>query len=90
MPPEIPVTEFKARCLELMKRVSEKRESYVVTKRGRAVARVVPVPRRAKETLFGRLKGQAVDVQDITRPVLPPSEWEALERKASTRRRDAK
>ena len=28
----IPATEFKARCLELMDRVAERRESYVITK----------------------------------------------------------
>lgn len=74
---EIPATAFKARCLELMDRVAEKRETYVVTKRGRAVARLTPVPRGARQELFGRLRHLAADVADITRPVLPAAEWNA-------------
>ncbi len=31
---DIPATEFKAKCLELMDRVAERRETYVITKRG--------------------------------------------------------
>ena len=29
----VPATEFKAKCLELMDRVAERRESFVITKR---------------------------------------------------------
>jgi len=39
----IGVSEFKARCLSLLDRVAETRAEYVITKRGRPVARVVPV-----------------------------------------------
>ena len=35
--------EFKAKCLEVLNRVARDGSSYVVTKRGRPVARVVPV-----------------------------------------------
>lgn len=40
---EIGASEFKARCLALLDRVAESRAEYLVTKRGRPVARVVPV-----------------------------------------------
>ena len=36
----IPAGEFKARCLELMNEVRERRTEYVVTKRGKAVAKL--------------------------------------------------
>jgi prevent-host-death family protein len=39
----VPAGEFKQRCLALLDQVSETGVSIVVTKRGRAVARVVPV-----------------------------------------------
>jgi len=39
----IPATEFKARCLALLDEVAQRRETLVVTKRGKPVARVVPV-----------------------------------------------
>jgi prevent-host-death family protein len=38
----IATSEFKAKCLALLDEVAETREPLVVTKRGKAVARVVP------------------------------------------------
>jgi prevent-host-death family protein len=40
---EITATQFKARCLALLDRVSEGGGELVVTKHGRPVAKVVPV-----------------------------------------------
>jgi prevent-host-death family protein len=40
---EISASKFKAQCLGLLDRVAETGEELVVTKRGRPVARVVPV-----------------------------------------------
>jgi prevent-host-death family protein len=39
----IPASEFKARCLALLDDVAKNGHQLVVTKRGRPVARVVPV-----------------------------------------------
>lgn len=39
----IAATDFKARCLELLDQVERTREGVVVTKRGRPVARLVPL-----------------------------------------------
>jgi prevent-host-death family protein len=49
----VPATEFKAKCLELMDRVAERRESFVITKRGKPVARLVPVERKPQDSIFG-------------------------------------
>jgi prevent-host-death family protein len=38
----IPASEFKAKCLALLDEVAQTRETLVVTKRGKAVAQVVP------------------------------------------------
>jgi prevent-host-death family protein len=43
MATEIPASEFKATCLALLDEVSENRHEFVVTKRGRPVARLVPI-----------------------------------------------
>jgi prevent-host-death family protein len=40
---EISASKFKAQCLGLLDRVAETGEELVVTKRGKPVARVVPV-----------------------------------------------
>lgn len=75
---KIPATEFKARCLELMDRVAERRETYVITKRGKPVARLVPVEPKPRDSIFGWLRGKAWVEGDIVTPVVPPEAWEAI------------
>jgi len=74
----VPATEFKAKCLELMDRVAERREIFVITKRGKPVAKLVPVARKPKEAFFGRLRDMVEEAGDILRPVVPPEAWETL------------
>ena len=76
--PKVAASEFKARCLELMDRVAERRETYVITKRGKPVARLMPLEKKAGEPLFGRLRGMGEEVGDITSPVVPAEEWEVV------------
>jgi len=76
---KIPATEFKARCLELMDRVAEGREIFVITKRGREMAKLVPVERRTKETIFGCLRGKGSITGDIINPAIPFEAWETLQ-----------
>jgi prevent-host-death family protein len=85
--PRVGATEFKARCLELMDRVAERRESYVITKRGKPVAKLAPLDRADDEPLFGRLRGLGEEVGDITGPVVPAEEWDALRPIRAKRRR---
>lgn len=52
----IAAAEFKARCLILMEDVRKTREPVVITKRGKPVAKLVPVE-KPKDDFIGRLKG---------------------------------
>jgi prevent-host-death family protein len=55
----IAASEFKAKCLRLLDEVEAQGEILVITKRGRPVARVVPInpPRRSlRGTWKGRVK----------------------------------
>jgi prevent-host-death family protein len=52
----VAATNFKAHCLALLDQVSEKRITLVVTKRGRAVARIVPVDTDPRKPLKGSVK----------------------------------
>jgi len=70
----IAAAEFKARCLTLMEDVCSTREPIVITKRGKPVAKLVPVP-AAKDDFIGRLKGRIRIVGDIESPVVPPETW---------------
>jgi prevent-host-death family protein len=60
----IAATEFKARCLELMDVVAARRISYLVTKRGVLVAKLVPVDEPGASPI-GFLRGTAVEHGDI-------------------------
>ena len=74
MPASIGAGEFKSKCLKLLDEVAEKRETLVITKHGRPVAQVVPMP--AVKELFGAMRGSGVIIGDIISPL--ENEWEAL------------
>lgn len=65
----VPAGEFKARCLALLDEVSTTGRELVVTKRGRAVAKVVPVER--PRPLLGSVRRE----RDIVSPVA--GKWDA-------------
>ena len=62
----VPAGKFKAECLALLDRVAETREPYVVTKRGRPVAEIVPVRVHARRSLRGSVTTRG----DIVGPIL--------------------
>ncbi len=74
---KIAAAEFKARCLTLMEDVRSKREPIIITKRGKPVAKLVPVD-QGKDDFIGRLKGVFKVVGDIESPVVPLEDWDAL------------
>lgn len=65
--------EFKARCLQLLDTVAAQRKPLIITKRGKPVAKLVPVPPDAE--LFGALAGSVVSESDIVAPI--GDAWEA-------------
>jgi prevent-host-death family protein len=70
----IPAGTFKARCLAIMDEVQAKREAVVITKRGKPVAKLVPVEEQ-KDDIFGFFKGKIKITGDIVSPALTPEEW---------------
>lgn len=52
-PREIAASEFKQRCLALLDRVKEDKVSYVVTKHGKPVAMVTPLPPTTRRSTEG-------------------------------------
>lgn len=67
----VSATEFKARCLALLDEVAETKQTLVVTKRGRAVARVVPA--EAPRSLRGTVE-YLVDDDELIKPLY--EDWE--------------
>jgi prevent-host-death family protein len=72
----IAISEFKAKCLRLLDEVGEKGHTLVITKKGRAIARVVPVS-PPKRSLRGSWRGIVQLKGDIVR-FDTSEEWEAL------------
>ncbi len=61
--------EFKAKCLQLMNDVEKKQIEFVVTKRGRPVAKLVPYREKPPVRLFGYLQDLALINADIVEPI---------------------
>jgi prevent-host-death family protein len=71
---EIAAGKFKAQCLQLMDDVEKNKIQITITKRGKAVARLVPIDDQAVD-LFGYLKGEIEILGDIIEPL--EDKWEA-------------
>ena len=72
-------SKFKATCLAVMDEVEAKREPVLVTKNGRPVAQLVPVPMENSDPIFGFYKGKLEIVGDIMSPAFDDDEWESHE-----------
>ena len=63
----IPAAVFKAECLKLMDEVARTGQSVVITKHGRPVAQLTPVPAGPK-SLFGYMKDTMRIKGDVVAP----------------------
>jgi prevent-host-death family protein len=69
----VPATEFKANCLRLMDEVAQQRRPIVITKRGKPVAKLVPIEEEPTD-LFGYMAETAKICGDIISPI-DEDEW---------------
>ena len=74
MPTTIAAGEFKAKCLKLLDEVAQSRETLVITKHGKPVAQLTPMP--ADRDFVGSMRGSVVWMGDIISPI--DVEWEAM------------
>ena len=56
-------TEFKAKCLRILEELEP--QGIIILKRGRPVARVLPLSSRRNQKLIGLMKGKIVIKGDI-------------------------
>jgi prevent-host-death family protein len=71
----VPAGEFKAKCLKLIDEVAEKRRPLIVTKRGKPLAQVIPMPAKS-QSIVGSMKGSVTILGDIISPI--DVEWKAM------------
>ena len=78
---EIAISKFKARCLSLLEEVSKTKAPLRVTRRGKAIADVIPTSSEAEErSWIGSMSGSIEIVGDIVSPVIDIEAIEALKR----------
>ncbi len=75
----VAISELKAHCLRLVDEVARRRRELVITKRGKPIARVVPLETAVDDDRLARLRGTLVGgdrIEDFDTGV----EWEANRR----------
>jgi prevent-host-death family protein len=72
---DVPAAVFKAECLKLMDEVARTGQPVVITKHGKPVAQMVPIPAQSR-SLFGYMKNSVQIKGDVIAPV--DEEWSAL------------
>ena len=69
--------QFKVHCLTVMDEVQAKRETVVITKHGKPVAKLVPVDKDADD-IYGFLAGKGEVTGDVVSPALTSEDWGEL------------
>jgi prevent-host-death family protein len=71
----INAAQFKAKCLKLIDEVAATRKSLIITKRGKPLAKLVPIQDETPTSLFGYMKGTGQILGDIVN--VPYDAWAA-------------
>lgn len=76
----IPAGAFKQGCLRILDQVAETHREVVITKRGKPVAKLVPVKdeRAREEEILARLRGRSrtlVGEREFLRPLTAEAGW---------------
>ncbi|HXA77148.1 MAG TPA: type II toxin-antitoxin system prevent-host-death family antitoxin [Candidatus Acidoferrales bacterium] len=76
---EVAISEFKAKCLALLQEVSKTKTPLRVTRRGKAIADVIPASLETEErSWIGSMSDSIEIVGDIISPVVDMETIEAL------------
>ncbi len=75
----VSVTEFKARCLDLIRQVEQAGDAVELTRHGKVVARLIPTaPAAQGAPAWHRLRGQGKLVAAPEESVLDSGQFDAL------------
>jgi len=73
----MPAGTFKIHCLSVMDEVQAKRETVLITKHGKPVAKLVPADKRQDE-IYNFLAGKGSIKGDVVSPALSARDWGKL------------
>lgn len=65
---------FKTNCLAVMDEVQARKESVLITKHGKPVAKLVPISEN-KDEIYNFLGGKGMILGDVVGPAIPLEEW---------------
>ena len=71
---KMPAGSFKVHCLAVMDEVQAKRETVVITKHGKPVAKLVPVD-EDRDEIYNFLAGKGAVAGDIVSPAISLEKW---------------
>ena len=74
---KIAAGSFKVHCLSVMDEVQMKRQTIVITKRGKPVAKLVPADQDADD-IYNFLAGKGAMTGDVVSPAISPKGWGKL------------
>ena len=80
------VTEFKAKALGILEQVAQTGEPVIITKRGKAIVKVIPLAYRADVSegaevqVPGKLKGTVLQEIDIVSPLGAEIKWQKIKK----------
>jgi prevent-host-death family protein len=67
---------FKTHCLSVIDEVYDRNEEIIITKRGKPMAKLVPMAGIRRESVFNLWKDKVKIVGDIVSPITEPWEWD--------------
>ena len=75
----IAISKFKARCLQVLRRVKRTGKPVVVTRFGEPIAEIVPPAQEgSRRGWLGIARGTARMHDDLIEPASEPEDWEVL------------
>ena len=72
------VAQAKANLTSVLREMSKTGEGVIVTNRGKAVAKIVPIKDKTTKPkpFFNRLKGIVTIQGELTKPIIPVEDWD--------------
>lgn len=75
---EVTATEFRAKCPRIIREMADDGRPVVVTRHGRPVALLSPLPQSAAPSFVGWLQGTVLAYERPNAPAASPDDWSAL------------
>ncbi len=74
----IPAGQFKQVCLRLLDEIGVSGQPIVITKRGKPVAQLAPLPASSEADWAGAMTSSGSIEGNLVAPAAEPGDWEAL------------